>query len=64
MSAHVSGVAALASRGELAAADVASVAAVLVGTVRVALVYVPWVSDGLRLACGGGRVSEEGDEEE
>ena len=47
-----------------AAADVASVAAVLVGTVRVALVYVPWVSDGLRLACGGGRVSEEGEEEE
>jgi len=62
--AHVSGVAALASRGELAAADVASVAAVLVGTVRVALVYVPWVSDGLRLACGGGRVGEEGEEEE
>ena len=50
--AHVSGVAALASAGELAAADVASVAAVLVGTVRVALVYVPLVSDGLRLACG------------
>ena len=57
--AHVSGVAALASAGELAAADVASVAAVLVGTVRVALVYVPWVSDGLRLACGGDCASEK-----
>ena len=51
--AHVSGVAALASAGELAAADVASVAAVLVGTVRVALVYHPWVAEGLRVACGG-----------
>ena len=60
--AHVSGVAALASAGELAAADVASVAAVLVGTVRVALVYVPWVSDGLRLACGGDCASVEVEE--
>ena len=60
--AHVSGVAALASAGELAAADVASVAAVLVGTVRVALVYVPWVSDGLRLACGGDCASVEEEE--
>ena len=29
------------------------VAAVLVGTVRVALVYHPWVAEGLRVACGG-----------
>ena len=44
--------------GALRPADVASVAAVLVGTVRVALIYVPWVSDGLRLACGGDRASK------
>jgi putative effector of murein hydrolase len=50
--AHVSGVAALAAGGEIAAADAASVATVVVGVTRTALVHVPWVAEALTYTLG------------
>ena len=51
--AHVGGMAALAASGDLAAADAAACALVVVGVARAVLMQVPAFSRALAHACGG-----------